>query len=135
MPRTRIHRALAPLLAAALAAAATPAHAATTSTPHACSAVVPYGKQICLTLDSATAPTKVTATLIVQSGGRGWYGEVEIDGPNGELTRTGDKTLGAPATWPVTHAAAGAGKYCAIDWRWDVYTQTYFEENSVCVNS
>ena len=111
------------VLAAPLATAA--------SAGSACSPVVPYGKQICIDVSSST----VTATMIVQSGGRGWYGQVEIDGPHGKLLRTGDHQLGAPATWHNSHATDGTGEYCAIDWRWDVYHQVYFKENSVCVTA
>ncbi|MFI9275621.1 hypothetical protein ACIGXM_33680 [Kitasatospora sp. NPDC052896] len=117
------------LSTAALALAVPPANAA--SAASSCSAVVPYGKQICLGVDQQT----VTATLVVQSGGRGWYGEVEIDGPAGELVRTGNQLLSAPANWNVSHPAAGTGRYCAVDWRWDVYHQDYFVENSVCVTT
>ena len=72
----------------------------------ACSPVVPYGKQICIAVDSTT----VTATLVVDAGGRGWYGQVEIDGPHGTLLRTGDHSLGAPASWSNSHATEGAGR-------------------------
>jgi hypothetical protein len=118
-------------LLAGLGFGTAPAHAGTLS---GCSPVVPYGKQICLNVDAAS-PSTVTATLVVQSSGRGWYGKVEIDGPHGKLVRTGDKELGAPARWPVSHAGDGQGQYCAIDWRWDVYHQDYFEENHYCLTS
>lgn len=127
----RLPRLAAPvgLAVAALAFAGSPATA--TSATSACSAVVPYGKQICLSLEQQT----VTATMIVQSGGRGWFGQVEIDGPTGRLLRTGDHTLPAPATWTNSHPSDGPGRYCAVDWRWDVYQQTYFQENSVCITT
>lgn len=96
-----------------------------------CSPVVLYGKQICLDAGGTT----VTATMKVDAGGRGWYGQVEIDGPAGKLVRTGDHSLGAPAAWPVGHPLAGPGRYCAIDWRWDVYHDDYFQENHVCVTA
>jgi hypothetical protein len=105
------------------------APAAAAPAKSACSPVVPYGKQICVTVDSTT----VTATLIVDAGGRGWYGQVEIDGPHGKLVRTPNHSLGAPASWSNSHAADGTGQYCAIDWRWDVYHDKYFQENSVCL--
>lgn len=114
----------------AIAAGALLAPAANAATDP-CSPVVGYGKQICMDVGK----TAVTATLKVNAGGRGWFGQVEIDGPAGELVRTGDHTLGAPASWPVTHPAAGSGKYCAIDWRWDVYHDDYFQENQVCVTA
>ena len=109
------------LLSAPLATAA-PAESA-------CSPVVPYGKQICIAVDSTT----VTATLVVEAGGRGWYGLVEIDGPHGWLLRPRDHSLGAPASWSNGHAVDGGGEYCAIDWRWDVYHDTFFQENSICL--
>lgn len=114
---------LGSLLLSAPVATGTPAKTA-------CSPVVPYGKQICVAIDSTT----VTATLTVDAGGRGWYGQVEIDGPHGELLRTRDHSLGAPASWSNTHTADGAGRYCAIDWRWDVYHGTYFQENNACLD-
>jgi hypothetical protein len=123
-------RFIAPLAAIALGSLLLGAPAATAApAKSACSPVAYLGKQICLTVTSSTA----TATLTVDSGGRGWYGQVEIDGPHGKLLRTGDHGLGAPASWSNSHATDGTGKYCAIDWRWDVYHDTYFTETSVCV--
>ncbi|GAB2729226.1 hypothetical protein [Kitasatospora kifunensis] len=117
------------VFACPLASAAAPMSAAAATS--SCSAVVPYGKQICLSV----SPQTVTATMVVQSGGRGWFGQIEIDGPTGQLLRTGDHTLPAPANWANSYPATGPGRYCAIDWRWDVYHQDYFEENSVCLNT
>lgn len=117
------------LAVAAVTLAGPPATAA--SAASGCSAVVPYGKQICLGVGQQT----VTATMIVQSGGRGWFGQIEIDGPSGQLLRTGDHMLQAPASWANSRPGAGPGRYCAVDWRWDVYHQTYFQEKSVCVTT
>lgn len=96
-----------------------------------CSPPVYLGKKICIAVDSNT----VTATMIVPSGGRGWYGQIEIDGPHGTLLRTGDHGLGAPDSWSNSHTTDGTGKYCAIDWRWDVYHSDYYKENSVCLKA
>ena len=128
--KTRIRPLLSVGLAVSTLVLAAPiAEAASTSSASACSPVVLYGKQICLSVDQQN----VTATMIVQPGGRGWYGHIEIDGPTGQLLLTKDKMLNNPASWPNSVPSVGAGQYCAIDWRWDVYHQDYFEENHVCV--
>jgi hypothetical protein len=112
----------------------TTSQAATASS--ACSAWHLYGKRACLAVAPSGGTTTFTASVEVSSGGRGWYGYVELTGPNGSLAKTTTHSSGAPSTVSVSYSEANppSGQYCAIDWRWDVYHSTYFQEASYCTS-
>jgi hypothetical protein len=107
-----------------------------------CSNWVGYGKRACLSIDDNG---KVTASVEVERGGRGWYGYLELTGPDGSLVHTPVKSLGAPdsfsTNWEPSDGKVPLGQYCAIDWRYDAYWQThypfnqpYFVESQYCLN-
>jgi hypothetical protein len=107
--------------------------AATTSSS-GCSAWKLYAKRACLAIGDANGETTFTATMEVGPGGRGWYGYVELTGPEGSLAKTGTQLSQAPSKVSVSYETASPppGKYCAIDWRWDVYHSVYFQEAEYC---
>ncbi|WP_035792081.1 hypothetical protein [Kitasatospora mediocidica] len=129
MNRIQLRATASSFTLAFLALIGSPTSAATPTS--GCSAVVAHGKQICLSV----SPQTITAHTIVRKGGRGWFGQIEIDDPTGLLIRTGDNSLPAPADWATSQAGTGRGRYCAIDWRRDVYGQTFLEENSTCITA
>lgn len=125
---------LAASLAAAPTVAATPAVSGSTLVS-GCSGVR-VAKYICMTISGpASAPTSVSATMYVGTGGRGWYGRIVITGPNGTLLVTPRTTLGVPAQYTVTVPADGPGQYNALDQVWDGYNQIYSYQEDVTLTA
>jgi hypothetical protein len=93
-----------------------------------------YAKRSCLTVDESGGTTTFTGTMEVGSGGRGWYGYVELTGPSGSLAKTATQQAGAPAKVNVTYRTSAhvSGTYCSTDWRWNVYNSSYYVETQYC---
>lgn len=126
------------LAVAGLGAVATPAVAApatTQSTTPVCSTPRADGNYVCITLDSATSPSTVTATLYDLPNGRGWDGKIEIDGPNGQLGITPQEGLGKGGSYTYSVPGDGNGQYCAIDYIWYIYTGTFDVQSTACVST
>ncbi|MEY9947632.1 hypothetical protein [Kitasatospora sp. GAS1066B] len=117
-----------------LAALPTAAHASNwPSTAASCSGQR-IGKSICLSFDGPpAAPTTVTATVNVATGGRGWGGRIILSGPTGQLLVTGLHTLPAPGSFSVSVPGDGPGQYCGLDQAWDGFDQVWAYQEEVCV--
>jgi hypothetical protein len=94
-----------------------------------CSNWVSYAKRACLSSDDGA----LTGSVEVGSGGRGWYGYLELTGPEGSLEKSAVQILRAPdslsITWKPSDGSLAPGQYCAIDWRYDAYWQSHYPFN------
>lgn len=123
------------LALAGVVAAATPAAAASQATTPVCSTPRADGNYICITLDSASSPTTVTATVYDLPNGRGWDGQVEIDGPTQQLGLSPQTGLPKGGSYTYSVPAVGSGQYCAVDWIWYIYTNSFQMQATVCVTA